>query len=249
VGGFHGLLSVIPSDHFTIFPKERSFLAWSVFITALITQGFGSIPQQDIYQRAMSAKNEKESMWASVLGGMLYFFIVLIPIAIASIAAHVYPDVLANNSQLLIPTIINNNTSQLLQIVFFGALLSAILSTASGALLAPATLLSENVVKPFFRNMSDKLRMRIIQTAVYFVGLGGVLLASNPNAHIYELVGGAYSVTLVAGFVPLAFGLYAPWVNSFGAFISIVAGISAWQIADHAGSAIPRIEEAQGMRL
>ncbi len=163
----------------------------------------------------------------------------MIPIAIASIAGHVYPDILASNSQLLIPTLINQNTSQLLQIIFFGALLSAILSTASGALLALATLLSENVIKPFFRGVDDKLRMRIIQIAVFLVGFGAVLLAYNPDAHIYELVAGAYSVTLVAGFAPLAFGLYAPWVNSFGAFTSIIFGILGWQIASHAGTDIP----------
>lgn len=239
VGGVSGLFHVIPTDHFKVFPDGEGFVAWAVFFTALMTQGFGSIPQQDIYQRAMSAKSEKQSMWASVLGGILYFFIVMIPIAIASIAAHVYPDILASDSQLLIPTLINNNTSQILQVIFFGALLSAILSTASGALLAPATLLSENVIKPFFRNMNDSLRLRIIQLGVFVVAFGGVMLAYNPDAHIYELVGSAYSITLVAGFVPLFFGLYAPWANSFGAFISIVSGILVWQLGEYYTTAVP----------
>jgi SSS family transporter len=239
VGGFQGFLSIIPPDHFKFFPEGDSMVAWAVFFTALMTQGFGSIPQQDIYQRAMSASNEKESMWASVLGGFLYFIIVLIPMSIAMIAAHVYPEILKNDSQLLIPTLINQHTSLLLQVMFFGALISAILSTASGALLAPATLLAENIIKPFFRNMSDHLRMNIIQIGVCFVGFGAIFLAYNPDAHIYELVAGAYSVTLVAGFVPLAFGLHSSWANSFGAFVSIIAGILFWQIAEHQGTTVP----------
>lgn len=239
VGGIDGLISIIPPEHFRIFPTGDSMLAWTIFFTALMTQGFGSIPQQDIYQRAMSARNEKESMYASILGGVLYFVVVMIPIAIATIAAHLYPNLVGENSQLLIPTLINENTSQLLQIVFFGALLSAILSTASGALLAPATLLSENVIKPFFSNIDDKLRMRIIQVGVVFVTIAGIFLASNDNAHIYELVASAYSVTLVAGFAPLAFGLYSKRVNSFGALLSIVCGIAVWQMADIMGTAVP----------
>jgi Na+/proline symporter len=187
----------------------------------------------------MSASNEKESMWASIIGGLLYFVIVMIPIAIGAIAAHIYPDILANNSQLLIPTLISEHTSNVLQILFFGALISAILSTASGALLAPATLLSENIVKPFFRNMDDKLRMVIIQAAVVLVGICGVFLAYNPDAHIYELVAGAYSVTLVAGFIPLAFGLHTSFANSFGALISIIFGIVAWQLAVAGQTAVP----------
>lgn len=239
VGGFSGFMAIVPAGHLTIFPQTDSMLAWVVFFTALMTQGFGSIPQQDIYQRAMSARNEKESMWASILGGLLYFTIVMIPIAIATIARHLYPDILTKDSQLLIPTLISDHTSLLLQVLFFGALISAILSTASGALLAPATLLAENIIKPFFREMSDKLRMLIIQGGVGVVALGGVVLAYNPDAHIYELVGSAYSVTLVAGFVPLAFGLYASWVTSFGAFVSIASGILAWQIAEFNETTIP----------
>jgi SSS family transporter len=241
VGGVDGLIAIIPPGHFTLLPETDSMLAWIVFFTALMTQGFGSIPQQDIYQRAMSARNEKESVYASVLGGVLYFIIVMIPIAIASIAAHVYPTILAENSQLLIPTLIREHTNSFLQVVFFGALLSAILSTASGALLAPATLLSENIVKPFFSGIDDKLRMRIIQAGVLFVTVAGVFLASNSDAHIYELVGSAYSVTLVAAFAPLAFGLYSTRVNSLGALCSIIFGISVWQMAEVSGTQIPSI--------
>jgi SSS family transporter len=239
VGGIDGLVSIIPSDHFRIFPVGDSMVAWAIFFTALMTQGFGSIPQQDIYQRAMSARNEKESMYASILGGFLYFVIVMIPIAIATIGAHLYPNLVGENSQLIIPTLISNHTNYLLQIVFFGALLSAILSTASGALLAPATLLSENVIKPFYKGIDDKLRMRIIQVGVFFVTLAGIFLASNDNAHIYELVASAYSVTLVAGFAPLAFGLYSSRVNSFGAFLSIICGIAVWQMSEIIGTEVP----------
>ncbi len=241
VGGVEGFFTIVPDGYFNVLPTEHSLLAWAGFITALMTIGFGSIPQQDIYQRAMSARNEKESMWASIIGGGMYFVIVMVPIAIASIAAHIYPQLLASDSQLLIPTLISEHTSLLLQILFFGALISAILSTASGALLAPATLVSENIVKPFFKNMGDKLRMVIIQISVIFVGIGGIILAYNPDAHIYDLVSSAYSVTLVAGFIPLAFGLYSKRVNSFGALVSIIGGISAWQLAEHFGTEIPPV--------
>lgn len=239
VGGVPGFFSIVPPGHFNVFPQTDSMLAWVVFFTALMTQGFGSIPQQDIYQRAMSAKSPEQSMWASIIGGLLYFSIVMIPIAIGTIAAHLYPDLVSSNSQLLIPTLISDHTSSFLQVLFFGALISAILSTASGALLAPATLLAENIIKPFFRQMHDRLRMMIIQVGVVVVAFGAIFLAYNPDAHIYELVAGAYSVTLVAGFAPLAFGLYASWVNSFGAFVSVLSGIAFWQLAEYAGTSVP----------
>lgn len=239
VGGIPGFFAIVPEGHFRIFPEGDSIVAWSIFFTALMTQGFGSIPQQDIYQRAMSARNEKESMYASILGGFLYFIIVLIPMAIALIASHIYPHIVNGDSQLLIPRLVAEHTSPLLQILFFGALLSAILSTSSGALLASATLLSENVIKPFYAQMRDELRMKIIQGGVLFVTVAGVFLASNDNAHIYELVASAYSITLVAGFAPLAFGLYSERTNSFGAFVSIISGVAVWQMAGILHTGVP----------
>jgi Na+/proline symporter len=62
-----------------------------------------------------------------------------------------------------------------------------------------------------------------------FIAVGGLLLALKDDARIYELVASAYSVTLVAGFIPLAVGLYSKKANSFGALISILAGIGVWQ--------------------
>jgi len=130
-------------------------------------------------------------------------------------------------------TLVNDHTPLFVQVLFFGALVSAIISTASGALLAPGTLLAENVIKPFFSEISDKFRLHIIRIAVMLIAVGGVILALKDDARIYELVAGAYSVTLVAGFIPLAVGLYSKKANSFGALVSIIAGMSMWQYWEH----------------
>lgn len=244
IGGFHNLLAVTPPDFWNVLPENKDSLTdWIVFVTALMTMGFGSIPQQDIYQRAMSAKSATISMWASILGGIFYFTIVMIPLMIGIIARHFYPDVLANDSQQLILTLVRDHTPVILQVFFFGALVSAIISTASGALLAPGTLLAENIVKPFVSNVDDKLRLGIIRLAVVIVAIGSLVIALNPDAKIYDLVSAAYSVTLVAAFVPLAVGLYSKKANSLGALVSILAGIGVWQLLENVNpdSAIPAI--------
>lgn len=234
VGGFDALVAQTPPEFWKVTPQMKGSLTeWLIFVTALMTIGFGSIPQQDVYQRAMSAKSATVSVWASVIGGLLYFSIVLMPLFIAGIARILYPDVLADNPQNLVLTLIQDHTPLILQILFFGALISAIISTASGALLAPGTLLAENVIKPFFADISDKFRLHIIRFAVILVAFGGVILALRDDARIYELVASAYSVTLVAGFIPLAVGLYSTRANSFGALMSIIAGISVWQYWEH----------------
>ncbi|MEN9881244.1 MAG: hypothetical protein RLZZ308_427 [Candidatus Parcubacteria bacterium] len=234
VGGFGELIAQTPSDYWKFSPgMGGSLTEWIIFVTALMTIGFGSIPQQDVYQRAMSAKSAAVSMWASILGGLLYFTIVLMPLMIAGVAKILHPEIFQNDPQNLVLTFVEQYTPTTIQIFFFGALISAIISTASGALLAPGTLLAENVIKPFFRDIGDNFRLHIIRVAVILIAFGGVFLALKDDARIYDLVSSAYSITLVAGFIPLAAGLYSAKPNSFGALLSIVAGISIWQYWDH----------------
>ena len=231
VGGFESLIASTPKDYWNPLPSENSFTAWSIFCVALMTQGFGSIPQQDVYQRAMSAKSANQSMWASILGGWLYFVIIFIPMLLTLIAKKVYIDhnFSDSKSQLLLPTLITEHTSPFVQIIFFGALVSAILSASSGALIAPSTLIAENILKPFTKKFSDRLRMRTIQASIAFVGTLAIFFALGKNAHIYDLVEHAYTIPLVAAFIPLVFGLYTKWVNSFAVLISMIFGIFTWQ--------------------
>ena len=113
------------------------------------------------------------------------------------------------------------------QILFFGALLSAIMSTASGAILAPATLIAENVIKPFYKNISEKTRLKSIRISVIAVALVSLALASSQGS-IFDLVSGAYSITLVTAFVPLVMGLYTRKANSLGALLAIIFGGFSW---------------------
>lgn len=230
-GGFANIFANTPSDFFRVTPTDATGKDWLAWIAAWMTIGLGSIPQQDVYQRVMSAKSAAIARWASISGGVLYFTIALIPLTLGLIARIKYPELVANDPQQLLPTLIFDNTNALTQIFFFGALLSAIMSTASGALLAPATLLGENVIKPFYNNISDKTRLLIIRSAVVVVAIGAMILASRQGS-IYELVSGAYSITLVSAFVPLVMGLYSKRANNLGALLAVILGALGWQFTE-----------------
>jgi len=53
---------------------------WLAFGTAFLTLAIGSIPQQDIFQRVTSARNEKIAVSGTLLGGAVYFAFVFVPI-------------------------------------------------------------------------------------------------------------------------------------------------------------------------
>ncbi len=219
------------ADKFNFWPKleTRDVLA---FIGAAVTMMLGSIPQQDVFQRVMSAKSEKVAVGGAILGGSLYFIFAFIPIFLAYSATLIDPkmvaDLIEQDAQLILPTIIINHTPIFAQIMFFGALLSAIMSTASGTLLAPSVTFTENILKGFIAPQSDQQFLFIIRMVVVCFTIGVTLFALQSDSSIYEMVGNAYKVTLVTAFVPLAFGLYWKRANAQGALCSIFAGFSSW---------------------
>ncbi len=102
------------------------------------------------------------------------------------------------------------------QIIFFGALLSAIMSCSSATLLAPSVLFSENIVKACAPRISDRGLLRVMRTVLVGFAAIVLLVALHSDASIFKMVEGAYKVTLVAAFVPLVAGLYWPRATTQG---------------------------------
>ncbi|MDY7540317.1 sodium:solute symporter family protein [Undibacterium sp. RTI2.1] len=202
------------------------------FFAAWITMMLGSIPQQDVFQRVASSKNEKIAGNASVLGGVLYFCFAFIPMFLAYSATMIDPKMVESlidkDSQLILPTLIMTKVPMLAQVMFFGALLSAIKSCASATLLAPSVTFSENILKAFFPKQTDKQFLFMMRSVVLVFTLIVTLFAMNTGSSIYKMVENAYKVTLVAAFVPLAFGLYWKRATTQGALASIVLGLTSW---------------------
>jgi len=221
------------------FPSAK-LSAWIPFIGAGITMMLGSIPQQDVFQRITSAKDERTAVRGSVLGGGLYFAFCFVPMFLAYAATLVDPakfgTLLEQDSQLILPTLILQHTPIVAQILFFGAVLSAVMSCSSATLLAPSVALSENVIKCALPGMADRQFLRMMRFVL--VGFACVVLtiALSSNSSIYMLVVNAYKVTLVAAFVPLCAGLYWSKATTLGALCAIVAGLTTWIGCEFFGS-------------
>jgi SSS family solute:Na+ symporter len=223
------LLDILPPAQ----PKEMLF-----FFAAAITLMLGSIPQQDVFQRVMSSKNETIATRGPIIGGLLYLVFAFIPMFVVIAALKVTPDVssalLNQDAQLVLPTYIMANMPLFAQIMFFGALLSAIMSTASATILAPSTTLVENVFKQFTPSMSDATMLKTLRVTVFVFTAAVLLFALNTSDSIYDMVKNAYKVTLVGAFVPLVMGLFWKKANNAGALCSIVLGISTWLLFEAA---------------
>ena len=129
--------------------------------------------------------------------------------------------------------LILNETPIWCQVLFFGAVLSAILSTASGTLLAPASLLTENVLQQFTRHFKDSTMLWVLRTVLIFVAIVSTTISVNSKSTMYEMVEGGYKVTLVVAFVPLVCGIYWSRATTQGAIFSILIGVPVWLATEY----------------
>jgi Na+/proline symporter len=231
VGGWSVLLAKAQTEPETFrFLPEGNAKDMVAYVAAWITVGLGSVPQQDVFMRVMSAKNEKTAVWGSYLSGLMYLTVGMMPIVMAYCGKILYPELLEGDSeqrQMLIPYMVMKHSGIVTQIFFYGALLSAILSTASGAILAPATVIGENIIKPLYPDLSDKQLLKVMRWSVVGITLTSIIFA-NLGQSIYELVRQSSEISLVALFVPMFAGLYWKKASPAGAMASMVVGLGTW---------------------
>lgn len=210
------------------------------FIGAGVTIMFGSMPQQDVFQRVMSARSENISVVGAVAGGSLYFIFAFVPMFLAYAAQLIDPAMFASlinhDAQMILPTLVLSHTPIFAQILFFGALLSAIMSTASGTLLAPSITLTENILREFVPMNDTQLLFATRVVVIIFTVIVTTFALLSQGMPIYEMVGNAYKVPLVGAFIPLVMGLYWKRATTQGALVSVVGGLSSWLLMEFFGA-------------
>ncbi len=232
-GGAGKVLDFATSRDLFKFWPEPSFHDIIFFFAAAITMMLGSIPQQDVFQRVMSANSEKAAVRGTVIGGTAYIIFAFVPMFLVTSALIIMPDktaaLLADDPQKVLPTLVMEQMPFVMQVLFFGALLSAIKSCASATLLAPSVTFTENIWRQFRPAVSDRETLRTMRISV-LVFSAAVLVYSimMEGTPIFELVSGAYQVPLVGAFVPLAFGLYWKRATTQGAIWATALGIGVW---------------------
>jgi solute:Na+ symporter, SSS family len=240
-GGADKVIAAATSEGKTDFWPALNARDVIAFVAAWATMALGSIAQQDVFQRVTSAKDEDTAVRGTMIGGVFYFFFAFVPMFIAVSAFLIDPamvkellgDEEGNTHQLILPTLILNHTPIFAQILFFGALLSAILSTASGTLLAPTAVFTENFIKPLAGGrMSDKQMLLTLRIVLVTFALGVMLFALNSESSMYEMVQNAYKVVLVTAFCPLVFGMFWTKCKPQGAVLAMVIGLATWLAAE-----------------
>ncbi len=227
-----GVLHVLSNVH----PENSHFLPkaeWrevTTYLAAWSVLGLGSIPSQDVFQRSMSSGSANTAVRSCYYAAILYLTVAMLPLFISLCTKQLYPHQVQGDTQLTLPNMVMQHTPMIVQIMFFGSLLSAIMSTTSSAILAPAAIFSKNLVQPLLaKELSDKQMLLLTRISVLLFSSVATIMACI-RTNIYELVGESSILSLVSLFAALLFGLYWKKANSTGAVMSMIAGVVTWAL-------------------
>lgn len=217
--------------HFLPHPDMHSIL---FYIAGGLTIMLGSIPQQDVFQRVMSAKNERIASVGPVIGGVGYMLYALVPMFLVVCAFLIMPADAESlmdegKGEMIVPQMIMEHMPYITQVLFFGALLSAIMSTASATILAPSTIFVENILKHMMPRMTDGRELLLMRMASLIFAAGALTYAIlMEGTSIFDMVSSSYQVPVVGAFIPLVAGLYWKRATNTGAITSIALGVGTW---------------------
>lgn len=233
-GGFDQIIGYARQKELFHALPESTVSGWLFWISAAITMMIGSIPQQDVFQRVMSAKDTKTAMAGPIIGGCVYILFAFVPMFIVIAAILVMPDtasgLLQEDPQRVLPTLVKDYMPMWLRVLFFGAVLSAVMSTASATILAPSTAFVSNILTTFVK-LDDRHMLRAMRWTVFvftFLVLTYSLLVE--GTAIYDMVAMAYQFPVVGAFWPLVCGLYWKHTTRQGVYLSMFLGGVVWSI-------------------
>ena len=229
---FAALLEPPQPGFYDFTPKNTSSLSWLDYAAAWLTLGLGSLASQDIFQRANAARSETVAVHSTLLGAALYLVFAMLPLLMALMIFQLEPQLLEGDHQDSLIKLVAARTPVWVQGVFFGALISAVFSTASGALLAPSSILAENLIKPLLlRSDDEKKLLRASRVAVVIMAVIATGTAFTSES-IYELVGQSSIFGAVSILVPMLFALFVPNPSATGAWLAMIGGMSAYALCE-----------------
>jgi len=218
--GIARLASDVPADKLVLVPTENvaSVVGW---LAVLAVGVLGNIPGQDLSQRIFASRSAAVARSACLLAGAAYVVLGMIPV-LTGLAADL---VLAEpGGTATLPALAAALMSPAAAIVFVLAITSAVMSTIDSAILAPSSVLSNNLLLKVWPNAPALAVSRWATLAVALASLSVAYLGQDA----YELLETAYAVGMVGLFVPLAVGLYSARGGECAALAAMVAGILAW---------------------
>ena len=227
MGGWSSIAAQIPAERFHLYPQDGSGKEWFEYARNWLVIGLGNLAGQDLIQRSLSSRDEKVAYRSSYLAGLLYVTVGLLPVLLGMAGAVVLPHL--GDPDLVMMQLALKYLPDVALTLFMGALVSALLSSADSALLAPASVVGWDLIRYFRPDTPEITSLKVTRISVLVFGAGALVLALHKTS-VYDLMVDSWSVLLASLFVPLTAGIWWPRSNGPGAVAAVVVGLLAWQL-------------------
>jgi Na+/proline symporter len=218
--GFLRLTQEVPAERLTLIPTDdvAALVGWLSIVAIGV---LGNIPGQDLSQRIFASRSAAIARTACLIAGAAYIVFGMVPV-FTGLAADLLAIEAGDTGTL--PALAATLMSPALGIVFVLALTSAVLSTIDSAILAPSSVLANNLLAKLWPGQP---LLRLGRLATLGVALASLVFAY-VGAGAYELLETAYAIGMVGLFVPLAIGLHSRRGGEAAALAAMGTGTFVW---------------------
>jgi SSS family solute:Na+ symporter/sodium/proline symporter len=227
VGGWEGLQSKLPADHFTVLGPLRLEQAMGFLLPTMLLM----IGNQPMYQKFFSARSERDARLA-VFGWILGT--VVLETAVIAIAVIGSAQFQTERPREIIPLTARLGMPELAGAFLLGGIFAKVISTANNYLFSPASNLIHDVYQRFIRPDAGERKVLIVsRLLVVLLGVFALLQAAyfesilKAALYAYTVYGAAVTPSVMAVF-------FWKRANAAGAVGSIIAGTLitvAWNVA------------------
>ena len=189
----------------------------------------GSITAQEMASRVLACRTEVIARRSALMAAGLYLVVGFLPLTLGLIGARILPGL--EKPEAVIGVLAERHLHGPLQILLYGALVSAILSTVDSNLLSASALVSHDLVLRRTPVPSEMVRLRTARLLMVFFGLVAYVLAVSADS-VYGLVEQASAFGGGGMAVAMSFGL----LSRFGGGASAASAMVTSMIVQAVGT-------------
>ncbi|WP_019071139.1 sodium:solute symporter [Streptomyces hokutonensis] len=218
-GGFGAMADELPHGYFSL-----TSIGGQTILTFVLIYTFGMLIGQDIWQRVFTARSDRVASWGGTVAGVYCLVYALAGAVIGMATKSLYPNLAAADDAFA--TIVRHALPTGVRGLVLAAALSAMMSTASGALIASATVANNDIwarlrKRTVTGSKDDEIgsnRLAIVVLGIAAMGMACAL------GDVIEALTVAYNLLVGGLLVPILGGLVWKRGNLPGAMASMIAG-------------------------
>ena len=228
-GGFAEMADRLPDGYFS-----PTSIGGQTIVTFVLIYTFGMLIGQDIWQRVFTARSDRVASWGGTVAGVYCLVYALAGAVIGMATKTLYPQLASADDAFA--TIVRHALPTGVRGLVLAAALSAMMSTASGALIASATVANNDIWARLRHRTGARdgdgigsNRLAIVVLGVAAMGIACAL------GDVIEALTVAYNLLVGGLLVPILGGLVWKRGNLPGAMASMIAGgttVIAFMVTD-----------------